>query len=1663
MQASSGEEPPASIEPYSKNPSEELPFAVCPPPTKVRASCMAAEVPVEDGEAVVGPQLQGSGIFGGFSPADLRSAYGMPSKGGAGLTVAITIAYDDPNAESDLATYRSQYGLSSCTTANGCFKKVNQLGEAKNYPKADSGWALETSLDLDMVSAICPECHILLVEANSNELEDLGVAVEKAATLGANVVSDSWAAEEFSGETTEDHYFNHPGTPVLFASGDWGYGVYYPAASPDVVSVGGTSLTKDASKRGWHEAAWSGAGSGCSSYEKKPAWQKDAGCAKRSVADVSAVSDPSTPVSVYDSYKESGWVLLGGTSVATPIMAGVEALSSSAFRIAGPSAFARAGNGGQLFDVTEGENGACGTESKGGVDAAYLCQADVGYDGPTGWGSPNGPQSLPVVITEAATTVAANEAILRGSVDPRGLPTEYRFEYGETTAYGSSVPIPDASAGSGSGYVEVSQAIGGLKGQTPYHYRIVAKNTAGTFYGVDRSFGTTLPTVTTGSAGEILTSGATLHATVDPEGLDTSYYFEYGSSTSYGLKMPVRATGIGSGTKGVEVATAIGGLVGGETYHYRVTAKNVAGVVHGKDKTFITAPAQWIADTPPQPANSGNGYRFDGISCAQANQCVAVGWNWNLEVHTKATLAELWNGKSWSVLPTPNPPGLSEGWAHEWYAVFQGVSCASASDCIAVGRYRNSPEEVAKPLAEHWDGSKWSLIPAVAPSGATASGFEGASCTTPTACTAVGWSEDGSGNMQVLAERWDGSKWSIQSTPNPGGSTLNRLASISCSSATICTTVGWSGGFTQTRKPFAERWDGSAWGIQSTPTPSNPSGGVSEAGLEGVSCTSPSECTAVGIVRKGPTFVTLAERWDGSQWTAQSTPTPYEEGELHSVSCTSSNACTAAGTYYNSSWRPLIERWNGTGWSVLEIVTPSAPAGYWHENGLSSISCANACNAAGHGIGGPTGSLAPETAFAEHEIWLALTASFSIGPASPVAGQSVSFDASSSEDPDGPIKSYSWDFGDGSEATGATPSHTYAHAGEYTVTLTVTDNEGNTAKASRQVKVANAPPVASFLVSTPTPTAAQPVAFDGSASSDPDGTIASYDWNFGDGSEGSGATPSHIYAHGGEYTVTLTVTDDEGKTAKASHPVVVTGTPPTASFLVSTTSPTATQPVSFDGSASSDPDGPIKSYSWDFGDGSEATGATPSHTYAHAGEYTVTLTVTDNEGKTAKVSHPVNVAHAPPVASFLVTTPTPTVTQPIAFDGSASSDPDGTIASYDWNFGDGSEGSGATPSHIYAQVGTYTVTLAVTDGEGETTKVSHPVHVANAWRLAVSKSGTGAGTVTGKPYAVRCAVACISAKASLHEGVKVTLAATPTSGSVFTGWSNCEVVEGNICKVTMGGARSVTAQFTGVPKAIANSKTLTFEKATGTGTGTVKARGLTCEVACVATEVAYKPAALVTLTATPASGSVFTGWSNCEVVEGSVCKVTMSEARAVMAQFSALPEKALALTKSGTGAGTVTGKPYAVRCAMACISAKASLYEGGKITLTATPASGSVFAGWSGCEVVEGKVCIVAMTQTRSVTAQFTGTPKLIANSKTLTFEKATGTGAGTVKASGLACEAACVATEVAYKPTALVTLTVTPGIGSVFAGWSGCEIVEGSVCRVTMSKAQSVTAKFDS
>ena len=325
---------------------------------------------------------------GGYNPPDLQSAYALPgATAGSGQTVAIVDAYDDPNAESDLGVYRSQFGLAACTTANGCFRKVNQTGGTR-YPKSNGGWAQEISLDLDMVSAICPNCHILLVEASSSSFTNLGTAENEAAKLGATEISNSWGGGESSSDTTYDStYFNHPGIPITASAGDSGYGAQYPANSVNVTDVGGTTLTRASNSRGWTETVWSGSGSGCSAYDAQPSWQSSVTnitsvCSKRAGTDVSAVANPNTGVSVYDSFSYrgvSGWLVFGGTSVASPVIASVYALAGNASTVtAGSYPYSHTGS---LNDVTSGSNGSCGTD---------LCNATTGWDGPTGWGTPNG-------------------------------------------------------------------------------------------------------------------------------------------------------------------------------------------------------------------------------------------------------------------------------------------------------------------------------------------------------------------------------------------------------------------------------------------------------------------------------------------------------------------------------------------------------------------------------------------------------------------------------------------------------------------------------------------------------------------------------------------------------------------------------------------------------------------------------------------------------------------------------------------------------------------------------------------------------------------------------------------------------------------------------------------------------------------------------------------------------------------------------------------------------------------------------------------------------------------------------------------------------------------------------------------------------------------------
>lgn len=377
--------------------------------------------------------LEGGGELGGYDPADLQSAYRIPAGGGAGQTIALVDAFGYPDAEADLAAYRSRYSLPPCTERNGCFEKVDEDGEKGDYPAEEPGWDDEAALDEDMASAACPECHILLVEGSTELPADLAAAVDTAVRLGATEVSNSYGYPErikelcaSKGCSQFDVDYEHPGVEIFAAAGDAGYEDTYfgirpetdfPAASPDVVAVGGTALVKDAgSARGWQETVWNepellaATGSGCASkFQPKPSWQTGAGCGERTDNDVSAVAAVETGVSVR---VDGQWEVFGGTSVASPLVAGIEAHASSSVRAEGAESFYA--DPSSLFDVTEGFNWDAFAGASECAPNEYLCNAEVGYDGPTGLGTPDGVPA-PVPVPPTVTGVSPDKGPASGA------------------------------------------------------------------------------------------------------------------------------------------------------------------------------------------------------------------------------------------------------------------------------------------------------------------------------------------------------------------------------------------------------------------------------------------------------------------------------------------------------------------------------------------------------------------------------------------------------------------------------------------------------------------------------------------------------------------------------------------------------------------------------------------------------------------------------------------------------------------------------------------------------------------------------------------------------------------------------------------------------------------------------------------------------------------------------------------------------------------------------------------------------------------------------------------------------------------------------------------------------------------------------------------------
>jgi len=348
------------------------------------------------------------------------------------------------------------------------------------------------------------------------------------------------------------------------------------------------------------------------------------------------------------------------------------------------------------------------------------------------------------------------------------------------------------------------------------------------------------------------------------------------------------------------------------------------------------------------------------------------------------------------------------------------------------------------------------------------------------------------------------------------------------------------------------------------------------------------------------------------------------------------------------------------------------------------------------------------------------SASFSASKTEVDTNESVSLDGSASSDSDGTIVSYQWDFGDGSTGTGETVNHSYTDDGQYTITLTVTDDLGATDTSSDNISVLNVAPICAIETNLTTLLTGGSVAFDGSQSSDSDGSINSYAWDFGDGTTGTGPTVNHIYTTAGSYRAELTITDDDNAIASAHVDITVsdgTNTAATATFTSSDLSINEKESVYFNASASSDSDGVIVSYTWDFGDGYRGSGEAISHTFMNPGTFTVTLILVDNNGAESIDTENITVIDLPnvaPTASLASSQVQAFRDVLISFDADGSNDSDGTIESYEWDFGDSTTASGSSTTHSYSSIGDYTVTLTLTDNEGAQATDSIVISIVNA-------------------------------------------------------------------------------------------------------------------------------------------------------------------------------------------------------------------------------------------------------------------------------------------------------------------------------------------------------------
>jgi hypothetical protein len=551
------------------------------------------------------------------------------------------------------------------------------------------------------------------------------------------------------------------------------------------------------------------------------------------------------------------------------------------------------------------------------------------------FGTASGSPSASTAYAEAAETSAK----LVGWLNPNGFTTSFQFQYGTTTAYGNSVPVPAATMSGTSSEIVAFNATN-LQPGTTYHFRLLATNAYGTSVGADQTFTTTGPAYEVVGPGEVTQSKITMASKIDARGYAPTYYFEYGPNLNYGSKTQEKALPAGTGPQ--PVSSALEGLPVGWTVHYRIVVKSSAGTIYGPDQVVTTA---WTNESSSAPSGSVSDSLAD-VSCPAAGNCVAVG-TYTDAAATAKIAAQRWNGSSWAPITPPAPAGTSQ---------LEGVSCPSTTSCLAVGNAVASGQ-APRPLVMRWNGSAWSELSlgSALPAGYTHH-LSDIDCPTATSCEAVGYSTPASGAeiVKTLALHFDGSAWTLRPSANPntpGGepsSEDNYLQAVSCATATFCKAVGshtasLSG--TLTAKPLIESLSGSEWASEAADLASYPGASGTQFWLQGVSCPTTGACLAVGSRQNGTdagSKSSFTQRWNGTQWLDQRSGEYDLSPALAEVSCSSPSSCRAVGP------GGLGLHWAGTRWR-LQAPKPPADRGLGDPISLAGVACPTAfeCHAVG--------------------------------------------------------------------------------------------------------------------------------------------------------------------------------------------------------------------------------------------------------------------------------------------------------------------------------------------------------------------------------------------------------------------------------------------------------------------------------------------------------------------------------------------------------------------------------------------------------------------------------------------------------------------------------------------------------------------------------------------